>query len=136
MAEWHMQTFAAVRRTAAIVKSSDPSLVEFFKADGVKTAARSTELLKKIESLLEGQEEHALFDRITELRKAYTSAKEKAIKARADGDADAAARILNQDYIPTSEAYEGKQGSWSRCSRTTSTPSPRTSTTPTATAHA
>ncbi|SDC11012.1 methyl-accepting chemotaxis protein [Massilia sp. PDC64] len=109
MEEWHMQTFAAVRRTAAIVKSSDPSLVEFFKADGVKTASRSTELLKQIEALLDSDEERALFGRITELRKAYTSAKERAIKAKADGDTEAAARILNQEYIPTSEAYEGKQ---------------------------
>ncbi|GAA5019068.1 hypothetical protein GCM10025794_06550 [Massilia kyonggiensis] len=109
MEEWHMQTFAAVRRTAAIVKSSDPSLVEFFKADGVKTAARSTELLKQIEALLDGDEERALFTRITELRKAYTSAKERAIKAKAGGDTAEAERILNQEYIPTPEAYEGKQ---------------------------
>jgi methyl-accepting chemotaxis protein len=109
LTEWHMQTFAAVRRTAAIVKSTDPSLVAFFKADGEKTAARSTELVKQIEPLLEGPEEHALFNRIVELRKAYTDSKVKAIKARADGDAEAAERILNQEYIPTSDAYEGKQ---------------------------
>jgi len=109
MEEWHMQTFAAVRRTAAIVKSSDPSLVEFFKADGVKTAARSTELLKQIEALLDSDEERALFGRITELRKAYTSSKERAIKAKAGGDTEAAERILTQEYMPTSEAYEGKQ---------------------------
>ena len=109
MEEWHMQTFAAVRRTAAIVKSSDPSLVEFFKADGVKTASRSTELLKQIEALLDSDEERALFGRITELRKAYTSSKERAIKAKAAGDTAEAERILNQEYVPTSEAYEGKQ---------------------------
>jgi methyl-accepting chemotaxis protein len=109
MEEWHMQTFAAVRRTAAIVKSSDASLVEFFKADGVKTATRSTELLKQIEALLDGDEERALFGRITELRKAYTSSKERAIKAKAGGDTAEAERILTQEYMPTSEAYEGKQ---------------------------
>jgi methyl-accepting chemotaxis protein len=109
LTEWHMQTFAAVRRTAAIVKSTDPSLVAFFKADGEKTATRSTELVKQIEPLLEGKEEHALFNRIVELRKAYTDSKVKAIKARAAGDAEGAERILNQEYIPTSDAYEGKQ---------------------------
>jgi methyl-accepting chemotaxis protein len=109
MEEWHMQTFAAVRRTAAIVKSSDPSLVDFFKADGVKTASRSTELQKQIEALIDGDDERALFSRIGELRKAYTSSKERAIKAKADGDTAAADRILNQEYMPTSETYEGKQ---------------------------
>jgi methyl-accepting chemotaxis protein len=107
MTEWHTQTFAAVRRTAAIVKSSDTSLVEFFKADGAKTSGRTTELIKQIEPMLEGEKEHALFDHIGALRKAYTAAKDKAVKARADGDPDGAARILTAEYMPAADAYEG-----------------------------
>jgi methyl-accepting chemotaxis protein len=107
MSEWHTQTFAAVRRTAAIVKSNDPSLVEFFKADGARTSGRTTELIKQIEPLLEGEKEHALFDHITALRKAYTAAKDKAIKTRGAGDADGADRILTQEYMPAADAYEG-----------------------------
>jgi methyl-accepting chemotaxis protein len=107
MTEWHTQTFAAVRRTAAIVKSNDPSLGEFFKADGAKTAGRTTELIKKIEPLLEGEKEHALFDHINVLRKAYTAAKDKAIKTRVAGDAEGADRILTQEYMPAADAYEG-----------------------------
>jgi len=107
MSEWHTQTFAAVRRTAAIVKSSDTSLVEFFKADGAKTSGRTTELIKQIEPLLEGEDELALFKRIGELRKAYTKAKDHAVKARADGDPEGAARILTEEYMPAADAYEG-----------------------------
>jgi methyl-accepting chemotaxis protein len=107
MTEWHTQTFAAVRRTAAIVKSSDTSLVEFFKADGAKTSSHTTELIKQIEPMLEGEKEHALFDRIGVLRKAYTAAKDKAVKARADGDPDGAAQILTAEYMPAADAYEG-----------------------------
>jgi len=107
MSEWHTQTFAAVRRTAAIVKSNDTSLAEFFKADGAKTSGRSSELIKKIEPMLEGAQEHALFDRIGELRKAYTKAKDKAIKARTDGDPEGAARVLTEEYMPAADAYEG-----------------------------
>ncbi|WP_307163387.1 MULTISPECIES: methyl-accepting chemotaxis protein [unclassified Massilia] len=107
MTEWHTQTFAAVRRTAAIVKSNDPSLVEFFKADGAKTAGRTTELIKQIEPLIEGEKERALFDHIGALRKAYTAAKDKAIKLRAAGDAEGADRVLNQEYVPAADAYEG-----------------------------
>jgi methyl-accepting chemotaxis protein len=107
MSEWHTQTFAAVRRTAAIVKSSDTSLVEFFKADGAKTSGHTTELIKKIEPMLEGEQEHALFDRIGVMRKAYTDAKNKAVKARADGDPDGAARVLTEEYMPAADAYEG-----------------------------
>ncbi|XYJ11752.1 methyl-accepting chemotaxis protein [Telluria sp. B2] len=107
MSEWHTQTFAAVRRTAAIVKSNDTSLVEFFKADETKTSSRSTELIKQIEPLLEDKEERALFDRIGELRAAYAKAKAKAVKARSDGDPDGAARILNEEYVPAADAYDG-----------------------------
>nr|WP_307727144.1 methyl-accepting chemotaxis protein [Massilia litorea] len=107
LSEWHTQTFAAVRRTAAIVKSNDTSLAEFFKADGAKTSGRSSALIKEIEPLLEGKEERALFDRIGELRKAYTKAKDKAVKARTDGDPDGAARILTEEYMPAADVYEG-----------------------------
>jgi methyl-accepting chemotaxis protein len=106
MAEWHTQTFGAVRRTAAIVKSTDASLVEFFKEDAKTTSGRSTELIKQIEPLLTGEQERAVFKHIGELRKAYTDAKDKAVKARADGNAEESARILTQEYMPASKAYE------------------------------
>jgi methyl-accepting chemotaxis protein len=107
LAEWHTQTFAAVRRTAAIAKSSDPSLVEFFKADGIKTASHTSEVIKKVEPLIDDDKERALFNHIGELRKAYTAGKEKAIKLRASGDAEGADRTLNQEYMPAADAYEG-----------------------------
>lgn len=106
ISEWHTQTFAAVRRTAAIVKSNDTSLAEFFKADGLKTSGRSSALIGQIEPLLESLEERALFDHIGQLRKVYTNAKDRAIKARTDGDADGSARILTEEYMPAADAYE------------------------------
>jgi methyl-accepting chemotaxis protein len=109
IADWHTQTFGAIRRTAAVVKSSDPSLVEFFKADTIKTAARGSELIKQIEPLLEGDAERALYKSIVDVRKAYTAAKEKAVKVRAEGDADGAVRILNEEFMPLSVTYEARQ---------------------------
>src|SRR5438067_4656864 len=103
--DWHAQTYAAVRRTAAIVKSSDQSLVEFFKADNIKTSGRTTEDIKRIEPLLDGAQEHALFDHINDLRKSYTAAKDKAVKARAAGDAEGAEHILSAEYMPAADAY-------------------------------
>ncbi|RYF04353.1 MAG: HAMP domain-containing protein [Oxalobacteraceae bacterium] len=104
--EWHTQTFGAVRRTAAIVKSADPSLIDFFKEDGAKTSGRSSELIKKIEPLLSNEEEKEQFRKIGELRKSYTAAKDKAIKAKTAGDSTEAARLLDQEFMPTSIAYE------------------------------
>jgi methyl-accepting chemotaxis protein len=98
--EWHTQTFGAVRRTAAIVKSADPSLVEFFKEDAAATSGRSTALIKQIEALLSNAEEQAQFRKIGELRKTYTAAKESAIKAKAAGNTAEAERLLEQAFMP------------------------------------
>ncbi|MEN3278795.1 MAG: methyl-accepting chemotaxis protein, partial [Massilia sp.] len=104
--EWYMQIFAAVRRTAAIAKSSDDSLGAYFKEDAAQTGKRSSELMKQIEALITPGEEKALFDRITEQRKAYSSARDDAVKAKADGDADLAARILDERFTPAARAYQ------------------------------
>ena len=104
--EWYMQVFGAVRRTAAIVKSSDAALGPFFKEDSAQTGKRSAELLKQIETLIVPGEEKALFDRITEQRKAYSSARDEAVKAKADGDQELAARILDERFTPTAKAYQ------------------------------
>ncbi|WP_040786742.1 methyl-accepting chemotaxis protein [Massilia niastensis] len=108
IAEWYTQIFAAVRRTAAIVKSSDPSLGAFFKEDAATTSALSTEMVKKIEPLLEGEDEHAIFKASQELRKAYSNARDTAIKARAEGNVELAEQILVQTYTPTARAYQLK----------------------------
>ncbi|CAH0227462.1 Methyl-accepting chemotaxis protein III [Massilia sp. Bi118] len=104
--EWYMQIFAAVRRTAAIVKSSDDSLVAFFKEDAAATGSRSTELIKQIEPLITPGEEQALFKRIGDQRKAYSSARDAAVKAKADGDMELAAKILNEQFTPAAKAYQ------------------------------
>jgi len=106
MAQWHTQTFGAIRRTAAIVKSADPSLVDFFKEDGAKTSGRSTELIKQIEPLLSNDEEKEQFRQIGVLRKTYTAAKDNAIKAKTAGDTTEAARLLEQEFMPAAKAYE------------------------------
>jgi methyl-accepting chemotaxis protein len=106
ISEWHMQIFAVVRRTAAVVKSSDPSLGAYFKEDAAATAKRSSELMKDIEELIEPGEEKALWDRIVELRKTYSAARDGATKARADGDQELATRILNEQFTPAARAYQ------------------------------
>jgi len=104
--EWYVQIFAAVRRTAAIVKSSDPSLGDYFKEDAAATGKRAADLVKQIEPLIAAGEEKALWDRIGELRKAYSAARDAAVKAKAGGDAELAAKILDEKFTPTAKAYQ------------------------------
>ncbi|MFK3736399.1 methyl-accepting chemotaxis protein [Massilia sp. TN1-12] len=110
IAEWRTQTFGAVRRTIAVVKSSDPSLAGFFKQDAEMTANRATELMQKIEPLLSNDKEKAQFYKINDLRKVYAAAKEAAVKAKASGNGDEATRILDKEFLPAAKAYEGAVG--------------------------
>ncbi|WP_137171610.1 methyl-accepting chemotaxis protein [Massilia sp. HP4] len=106
IAEWYTQIFAAVRRTAAIVKSSDPSLTGFFKEDAAATGKLSADLVKQIEPLISGDDETALFKSVMEHRTAYSRARDGAVKAKADGDVDLAEQILTQQFNPAAKAYQ------------------------------
>ena len=106
ISEWYTQIFAAVRRTAAIVKSSDPSLGPYFKEDAAATGKVSTQLIKQIEPLIEGAEETALFKKIGEQRKRYSEARDSAVKAKADGDQELATKILDEAFTPAAKAYQ------------------------------
>jgi methyl-accepting chemotaxis protein len=106
--DWYGLNFASIRRTAAIVKSTDPSLGAFFKDDSAASVKRAAELLKQIEPLIAASgPEHELFARILEQRKAYSASRDGAVKAKADGNADEAARILDQSFTPASQKYQG-----------------------------
>ena len=106
IAEWYTQIFAAVRRTAAIVKSSDPSLGDYFKQDAAATGKLSTELIKRIEPLISGDDETALFKAVQEHRKAYSAARDNAVKAKAEGNVELADQILEQQFTPAAKAYQ------------------------------
>ncbi|RZA28506.1 MAG: methyl-accepting chemotaxis protein, partial [Lysobacteraceae bacterium] len=106
IAEWYTQIFGAVRRTAAIVKSSDPSLTTYFKEDAAATAKLAADLVKEIEPLIAGDKETALFKRITEQRKLYGAARDSAVKAKADGNQELADQILEQSFTPAAKSYQ------------------------------
>ena len=106
IAEWYTQIFAAVRRTAAIVKSSDPSLTEFFKEDAAATGKLSADLVKQIEPLISGDDETALFKSVMEHRTAYSKARDGAVKAKAEGNVELAEQILTQQFNPAAKAYQ------------------------------
>src|SRR5450830_906448 len=81
--DWYSLNFASIRRTAAIVKSEDPSLGAYFKADSAESVKKAAELLKGIEPLIaETGAEHDLFARILEQRKAYSASRDGAVKAK------------------------------------------------------
>ena len=80
--DWYSLNFASIRRTAAIVKSTDPSLGAYFKDDSAASVKKAAELLKQIEPLISASgPEKELFAKILEQRKAYSASRDGAVKA-------------------------------------------------------
>ena len=104
--DWYGLNFASIRRTAAIVKSSDPALGPYFKEDSAASVKRAAELLKQIEPLINGEQEKALFAKILEQRKLYSASRDGAVKAKADGDVEGAAKILDGAFTPAAKVYQ------------------------------
>jgi len=103
--DWYVNTSNGIQRAAAIAKSSDSSLVEFFAAETAKAIKSTNELQKNIEALLDTPEERDEYAKAGELRKAYLSSREDLGKAKKAGDTAAAARIFDERFMPTAQAY-------------------------------
>ena len=106
-ADWYRNTYAAIRRTSAIAKSSDPSLAAFFADDIAATSKSSNELQKSFGEMLSGDEEKAIYEKIGAARKKYIVARDSAVREKAAGNAAESTRLLEQEYLPFSRVYEG-----------------------------
>jgi methyl-accepting chemotaxis protein len=105
--DWYSLNFASIRRTAAIVKSTDPALGAYFKEDSAASVKKAAELLKQIEPLIAASgPEKDLFAKILEQRKAYSASRDGAVKAKAAGNEEEAARLLDKEFTPASKLYQ------------------------------
>jgi methyl-accepting chemotaxis protein len=103
--DWMRNTSSGVQRAAAIAKSTDASLIEYFAPATAAAIKETNELQKQIEASLDTPEERELFARIGELRKAYLSSREAVSKAKQAGDVDGAARLFAERFEPASKTY-------------------------------
>lgn len=103
IADWYRYIHTAVRRTAAIAKSSDPSLAAFFAEDAAATTKGASAMQTAVEPLLVGDQEKALFQAIGERRKVYVAARDAIVKAKAEGRPDEANRLIEQTFMPVAK---------------------------------
>ena len=105
--DWYRHTYAGIRRTIAVAKSSDPSLSAFFKPETDEATRISGDLQKKIAELIASDEEKKLYDKIMALRKVYLSSRDIIYKAKNEPGADPAmiAAALEKDFLPAAKNY-------------------------------
>jgi methyl-accepting chemotaxis protein len=105
ISDWYRLIHTSVRRTSAISKSSDPSLGPFFAEETASSTAEVNGLQKKVEPLLESDEEKALFKGMMENRKRYLSSRDAIVALKKEGKFEEAAQVLEQRFTPDGKAY-------------------------------
>jgi methyl-accepting chemotaxis protein len=103
---WNDNIAMAVLRTTAIIKSSDPSLIQVFAANAAETDKKAAVYLKEIEPLLTTAEEKQTFARMMEVRKDYKEGRKKAIELKDAGQVQESHEMHDKVYIPAAQVYQ------------------------------
>ncbi|WP_180131346.1 methyl-accepting chemotaxis protein [Rhodoferax sp. BLA1] len=103
--DWSTYVNAAVRRTNAIARSTDSSLVPFFAADALVTGKGASEAQKAIGELLEGSEEKAHFEELAKLRQKYGQTRDNITELKKMSRLEEAGKVMNEEYMPQAKAY-------------------------------
>ena len=96
-------------RNQALILSADPAIAAAFKEAVTATSAQITELQKKLEASPLTDADKAMLEKISGLRKTVIDARDKARKARDDGKAAEAVKIMEAQYLPSMATYLGAQ---------------------------
>ena len=106
ISDWSGKIDSGIRRTTAIARSSDASLGAYFAEESKASSAASSELQKKIETLISDADEKDLFVRIGEQRKVYLSSRDQIAKLKTAGDLDEANKIFENVFRPGTAKYQ------------------------------
>jgi methyl-accepting chemotaxis protein len=105
ISDWYRLIHTSVRRTSAISKSSDPSLGQFFAEDTKASTAEISALQKKVEPLLETDDEKKLFSEMTANRQRYIASRDKIVAFKKADKLEEAETELNANFTPAGKAY-------------------------------
>ena len=115
-ADWVRYASEGSDRSAAIARSSDPSLGDYFADSTAQLTVLATARQKIVEEGSDTPEERALFDRVTQARKAFLASRDEIKRLRSMGDAAGATREfqdhfekISHDYIAGIEAVADQQ---------------------------
>jgi methyl-accepting chemotaxis protein len=104
ISSWLVNISVGVRRTTAIVRSSDPTLNDYFAEDSRTTTAESSALQKQIGALMSSDAEKALYEDIGQARKLYLEDRNRALQLKAEGKSAESLALFEQGFVPHSKA--------------------------------
>jgi methyl-accepting chemotaxis protein len=104
--DWARYVSGGIYRTSGVAKSSDPSLTAFFAKATKDGTQISSDIINKLEPLLKGEDEKAVYARILANRGAYLSGRDSVMKLKAEERADEAAKVFEEKFIPAADTYQ------------------------------
>lgn len=117
VSDWASDIASNVKRTTVLVESDDPELVSRFADDVAASSKRNTELMKKVEGVLDTEEEKILFARIAENRKVYQSSRDAVFRLQAEGGGKEAYKALEEQYKSVAKRYQDMVSEFLRLQR-------------------
>jgi methyl-accepting chemotaxis protein len=105
ISDWYRLIHTSVRRTSAISKSSDPSLGPYFAEETASSTAEVNGLQKRVEPLLETEQEKALFEQMKVARKRYLASRDGIVALKKEGKIDEANELLDTKFTPDGKVY-------------------------------
>ncbi|PLY47547.1 hypothetical protein CSZ94_02430 [Janthinobacterium sp. ROICE36] len=106
VSDWYVLIYSAIARTSMIAKSTDETLSSVFAETIADSTKQGSELLKKIEALLDNDEEKAIFKASIAERVKYQDAKTLVMNARKGGNAAQAESTYRDSFAPAATAYQ------------------------------
>jgi len=108
VSDWNRNIAAGVRRTAAIARSSDPTLAAFFKEDQEEASKLSGELQKTLEPLMKLPQEQRIFQEIADVRKVFIGSRDAIVALKKEGKPEEALALMEEKFTPASKLYISK----------------------------
>ncbi|MGE5639950.1 MAG: methyl-accepting chemotaxis protein, partial [Clostridia bacterium] len=105
LSEWQGQTAVNAARAVAILRSSDPALIEALGPEIKSTSENISVLQKQVEVMAVDEETKAAFTAVGEARKGYIAARDESIKAKREKRSDAT-QVFDSKFYPALAAYE------------------------------
>jgi methyl-accepting chemotaxis protein len=105
VSDWNVNTYSAIVRTSLIARSTDNTLSSVFAKDIADSVTRSTEIIKRVEPLLDSPEEKEHLKKVQSLRAKYQAAKVEVMEAKKAGDNITAERRYEEGFAPAAQAY-------------------------------
>ena len=103
--DWARNIHTSVQRTKAVVLSADASLSDRFAEEAAASSRQSGDMLKRIDSLAESDQEKSLMAEIQKTRTAYLASRDALYKAKREGRLDEAQRLFTQEFQPLNVQY-------------------------------